>query len=186
MIKLKNLLLEVLNNVLIVDVESTCGEDVSEIIEIGMADTNGIPYPSIIIKPEFSTITPLCTSLTTLTPEQINKEGLPTQQAYLKFNSITSKYSTWASYGEYDKRMFEKMSSLYNININLPSQHINVRSLVSQKLYNSNNPQLAPKNPKDSLELLGYEFIGVNHRGDDDAKNIARLYNILVKDNYLQ
>jgi inhibitor of KinA sporulation pathway (predicted exonuclease) len=179
MIKLKNLLLEVINNILIIDVESTCGEDISEIIEIGMADTNDISYPSIIIMPEFSNVTPLCTSLTTLTPEQINKEGQPIQQAYLKFNSIVSKYSTWASYGEYDKRMFEKMSSLYDININLPPQHINVRSLVSQKIHNSPNPQLSPKNPKDSLELLGYKFIGINHRGDDDAKNIARLYNIL-------
>ena len=71
MIKLKNLLLEVINNILIIDVESTCGEDMSEIIEIGMADTNDISYPSIIIMPEFSNVTPLCTSLTTLTPEQI-------------------------------------------------------------------------------------------------------------------
>lgn len=179
MIKLKNLLLEVLNNVLIIDIESTCGEDISEIIEIGIADTNGASYPSIFIIPEFSKITPLCTSLTTLTPEQINKEGQSVQQAYLKFNSIASKYSTWASYGEYDKKMFEKMRSLYNININLPPEHINIRSLVSQNINNSNNPQLAPRNPKDSLELLGYEFIGVNHRGDDDARNIAKLYNIL-------
>ena len=101
--------------------------------------------------------------------------------AYNKLDKISLRYTTWASYGDYDKEMFEKMSELYDRNINLPVKHINVRKLFAQKVLNSDNPKQAPKNPKDALIELGYEFSGFNHRGIDDAKNISHLLNLLNK-----
>ena len=58
-------------------------------------------------------------------------------------------------------------------------EHENVRLLFAQKVLNSTDSQVAPKNPKDALELLGMSFKGFNHRGADDAMNIASLYNVL-------
>lgn len=186
-----NILIEALeeisrmDNIIIVDVESTCDKNregfTNEIIEIGMADSNGKGIPSIFIKPQHSKVTPFCTGLTTLTPEEIEAKGQDPKNAYKNLESIFSRYSKWASYGYYDKEMLEKMSKLYKINLKLPSEHINVRLLFAQKILNSDDPQKAPKNPKDALIMLGEKFHGVNHRGEDDAINIANLYNLLIQ-----
>ena len=175
-------------NILIIDVESTCDdkkEITNEIIEIGIAGVlNGkiVKYPSIIIKPVKSEITPFCTKLTTITKEFINENGVDFNAGYRRLSEIASRYHSWASYGMYDKNMFEKMSALYGIKINLPKNHTNIRLLAAKNLFKSNDPQSAPKNPKDTLGKLGIKFNGVNHRGDDDAYNIAILYKKLTEE----
>lgn len=174
----------IIDQTIIIDVESTCEKNkegfTNEIIEIGMADSMGRGIPSIFIKPQHSKVTSFCTSLTTLTHEEIEEKGLLPQEAYRKLESIVSKYNKWASYGYYDKEMFDKMNKLYGVRLQLP-EHINVRLLFAQKVLGSNDPQKAPKNPKDALEMMGEKFHGVNHRGEDDAINIANLYNLLIK-----
>jgi len=82
------------NNIIIIDVESTCWKDdkdkkdqQSEIIEIGICQINDgvlIKRPSIFIIPEHSTVSPFCTSLTSLTQNQIEKNGLSPTLAYNK------------------------------------------------------------------------------------------------------
>lgn len=174
-----------LEKAIIIDVESTCDKNkegfTNEIIEIGMADSSGKGIPSIFIKPQHSKITPFCTSLTTLTPEEIEEKGQDPKRAYKNLESIVSRYNKWASYGYYDKEMFDKMNNLYGLNLKLPNEHINVRLIFAQKILNSNDAQKAPKNPKDALEMLGKKFQGVNHRGEDDAINVANLYNLLIQ-----
>lgn len=169
-------------NVLIIDVESTCDKNpiTNEIIEIGMSDTKGKKFPSIFIKPQNSKVTKFCTDLTTLTQEKLDKIGKTPEEAYHELNKIMSGYKKWASYGDYDRIMLEKMQKLYGIQINMP-QHENIRMLFANKVFHSNDDQKAPKNPKDALEILGEKFQGVNHRGDDDAMNIAKVYNIINK-----
>jgi inhibitor of KinA sporulation pathway (predicted exonuclease) len=169
-------------NVLIIDVESTCDTRpiINEIIEIGMADTSGISFPSIFIIPQFSKVTDFCTKLTTLTQDQIEEIGFNPKESYYQLNKIFEKYKKWASYGDYDYEMLNKMQTLYNLKINMP-QHENIRLLFAQKILKSNDPNSAPKNPKDALEMLGEKFQGVNHRGEDDAINITKLYNTLKR-----
>jgi len=173
------------DNILFLDVESTCyeilsDENISEVIEIGLCDLNGKLFEPILIKPQYSEVTDYCTELTSITKYQIEKEGVSPNEAYKLLNDIFSKYNTWASYGEYDKIILTKMCKLYNININFP-KHINVRKLFSQNVMNSQNPKDSPINPKDSLELIGHEFVGKNHRANDDAINIAKLYRMMPK-----
>jgi inhibitor of KinA sporulation pathway (predicted exonuclease) len=167
-------------NILVIDVESTCLEKVSEIIEIGLSDTKNTFNNCILIKPIYSKINDFCTNLTSLTTEYIEKNGEEYNLAYDTLNKISIRYNTWASYGDYDKEMFEKMSKLYNIKINLPTNHINVRTLFAQKILKTEDLKNAPKNPKDALIELGYEFSGFNHRGIDDAKNISFLLKLLL------
>ena len=166
-------------NILVIDVESTCMVEVSEIIEIGLCDTEITFNESILIKPEYSIINDFCTELTSLTPDYISNNGKNYKEAYQDLNNISSGYSTWASYGDYDKRMFERMSDLYKININLPNKHINVRKMFANKVMQSNDYQEAPKNPKDALNKIGQEFSGFNHRGLDDARNISILLKLI-------
>jgi inhibitor of KinA sporulation pathway (predicted exonuclease) len=147
--------------------------------ENGLLEKIAIINECILIKPVYSKINDFCTKLTSLTTEYIEQNGDDYNLAYNKLNKTSLRYTTWASYGDYDKEMFEKMSELYDIKINLPVNHINVRKLFAQKLLKTDNPKQAPKNPKDALIELGYEFSGFNHRGIDDAKNISYLLNLL-------
>jgi inhibitor of KinA sporulation pathway (predicted exonuclease) len=52
--------------------------------------------------------------------------------------------------------------------------------LFAQKILKTEDLKNAPKNPKDALIELGYEFSGFNHRGIDDAKNISFLLKLLL------
>src|SRR5690349_21940189 len=72
-----------LDEVLVVDVESTCWEgtppsgDVSEIIEIGICPLSvatGVrgERRSVLVRPSRSSVSPFCTRLTTLTAEQVD------------------------------------------------------------------------------------------------------------------
>jgi inhibitor of KinA sporulation pathway (predicted exonuclease) len=186
--KLKNLL-EQINypkDILIVDVESTCWDDKkeqgsqkNEIIEVGYAPIKNGKVGgkgSVFIKPEHSTVGKFCTKLTTITPKDIESKGLNVKQAYSKLKKIFSGFKAWASYGHYDRNMLKKMFKLYGIPDFLPKKHIDLRGLFAKKILNSDNRQDAPSNPADAMKKIKMPFVGVNHRGDDDAYNIAKLY----------
>ena len=171
-------------NLTVIDVESTCwkteeekSDQENEVIEIGICNLiKGKIHkiPSIIVKPEHSRVSEFCTQLTTLTQDKVDR-GVTPKYAYSKLEKyFVSK--TWASWGDYDMNQLERMFELYSIPNILPPNHVNIRLLYAQKIIGSDNPQDAPSNPKDAMEKLGMTFKGVNHRGDDDAYNIARLY----------
>jgi inhibitor of KinA sporulation pathway (predicted exonuclease) len=181
--KLFEVLLENLN-LTIIDVESTCwkteeekGDQQSEVIEVGISNIlkgKIQRLSSIIISPKHSRVSEFCTSLTTLTQEKVDR-GMQPKNAYAKLSKLfVSK--TWASWGDYDLNQLERMFELYSFPNVLPATHINIRLLFAQKIIGSENPKDAPNNPKDAMEKLGMTFKGINHRGDDDAYNIARLY----------
>lgn len=185
--KLKELLEETnYPNIMIVDVESTCwddkkeqGKQKNEIIEVGYTPVKGMKVGrkgSVFIKPKFSTISKFCTGLTTITQQNVDSKGLEVKQAYSKIKNLFSGYEVWASYGLYDKSMFERMFKLYGINNFLPKKHIDLRGLFAKNILNSSDRQDAPNNPANAMKKLKMPFVGVNHRGDDDAFNIAKLY----------
>ena len=107
-----------LTHVNVIDVEATCWEGAppagqrQEIIEIGLCVLNvagGTPleHTSILVKPTHSTVSPFCTSLTTLTQEQVD-QGIPFAQACaLLQERYASRDRVWASYGDFDRGLFE-------------------------------------------------------------------------------
>lgn len=177
--------------ILIVDVESTCWDDKkeqgsqkNEIIEVGYCPIRSMKIGvkgSIFIKPQFSKISNFCAKLTTIKQNDIDEKGLEPKQAYSKIKNIFSGFDAWASYGEYDKNMLNKMLELYGIGSFLPEKHINLRSLFASKVLNSRDPKEAQANPMEAMKKINMSFKGVNHRGDDDAFNLARLYIKLIK-----
>jgi len=191
--KLKQLLLELdesnlPDTLLVIDVESTCwrnkeeqGNQKNEIIEIGLCPINNGKVGkknSILIKPQFSKISPFCEKLTNLTNKEVQSKGLMPKQAYSKLNSFYNS-STWASWGNYDLSQLKRMFSLYGISNTLPKNHINIRHLFSLKVLKKDDAHAAKNNPADAMKGIGMSFVGVNHRGDDDAFNIAKIYDKL-------
>lgn len=175
------------DSILIIDLEATCWRGhppvgmYNEIIEIGIAVFDGkekkvIESESLIIKPEYSEISPFCTELTTLTKEYVDKHGISFQEAA---EILTTKYKSkqrlWGSWGKYDYNQLKKDCSKKKIDFPFSENHYNIKPLFSFK--HGLNKDLGVSN---ALEYLGIPFQGTHHRGVDDAINIATLLKTII------
>lgn len=176
-----------LNKLVVVDVESTCWEkDVgqpNEIIEIGICVLNLKTLDiedceGILVKPEYSSVSPFCTQLTTLTQEMVDT-GTSFQERceYLKQTYGTKKF-TWASWGDYDRRQFQRQcdDERYNAQYPFGVTHLNAKNLFALQRGLSREVGMAK-----ALEMLNIELEGTHHRGVDDARNIAKIIKQLIK-----
>jgi inhibitor of KinA sporulation pathway (predicted exonuclease) len=170
------------DKVLVVDLEATCWEtreesarNTSEIIEIGVAVYNRRTKQvekseGILVKPRDSVISPFCTSLTTLTQEQVD-QGLPFDKAMARlFKQYDSKNYPWISYGDYDKNMIERQCKRWGIKNPMSDDHTNIKVAMANKL------GVKPRGMDGMLQLLGIPLEGTHHRGVDDANNIAKIF----------
>lgn len=174
------------DRVIVVDVESTCwrgraprGEQ-SEIIEIGVCvfDRQArapSKLRSILVRPEHSKVSAFCTRLTTLTQEQLNASGIQFSEAcdILRADYDAPEY-VWASWGKYDRQMFEQQCAERRIAYPFSDRHVNIKRL-HQELRGLRRSLGLDR----ALKLEGLGLQGTLHRGSDDAWNIARLLGYL-------
>lgn len=176
-----------LDVVLVVDVESTCwdgsppADQKSEIIEIGLCTVDlktlvRTEKRSILIKPVQSVISEFCTQLTTLTPDMFEQAGSLADAAKMLKNEYASKDRLWASWGDYDRRQFERVCQEQGVGYSFGPSHQNVKSLFATATGISHEVGL-----DGAFERLGLEMEGTHHRGDDDAWNIALVLCRLLK-----
>lgn len=171
-----------LDTILVVDLEATCWEgsppagQEHEIIEIGLcllevATLERVEKRAILVRPARSVISPYCTELTTLTQEEVEREGIPLAVACdLLRGTYQSQTCPWASYGEYDRQQLERECRRKGVDYPFGARHLNVKTLFA----------LAHALPREvpldkALRLRGFSLEGTHHRGLDDAWNIARL-----------
>jgi inhibitor of KinA sporulation pathway (predicted exonuclease) len=175
-----------LDQILVIDIESTCwqgnppsGQE-SEIIEIGIctldiASGERGEKRSILVKPERSKVSEFCTQLTTLTQEQVDKGVDFANACSILRNKYASKDKVWASYGDYDRRQFEKQCQARKVSYPFGTSHINVKTLFAVIHAFPEEIGMA-----EALELLGIPLEGTHHRGIDDAWNIAAILSELL------
>jgi len=181
--------LQLTDKIIIIDLEATCWEgdtsyqkEHSEIIEIGICsldvDTGAIEAKSgLLVKPVNSEISEFCTKLTTITPAMVAAEGISLKEAAAIIKEeYNSQNFTWASYGAYDKSMLKEQCQKFDIDYPMSSNHINVKVLLSEKLGLSKGIGM-----KAALKRLKLPLNGTHHRGVDDAYNIARIMNWILK-----
>ena len=178
------------NKFLIVDLEATCWDTkpypdgmVSEIIEYGLCeiDLNTLTILdnySILVKPEFSTVSEFCTKLTGHTQENLDANGIDHFDA---LDILSSKYYnvSWGSYGMYVFNMIYDYISIGGDGINdMPfgRNYFNIKYFVSLML-NLNHGIGMSK----ALKRLGLELEGTHHSGKDDAYNIAKIWIEILK-----
>lgn len=170
-----------LDKVVVVDVESTCWDgpppqgQTSDIIEIGVCLLNlasCIPGEkhSILVRPASSKVSSFCTELTTLTQGQVEQGVTFGEACEILRKDFLSHRRVFASYGDYDRKMFERQCDLYKVPYPFGPRHLNVKTLAS----------LAFRSPQElsmpeALQWCGMDLDGTHHRGDDDARNIARI-----------
>lgn len=172
-----------LDKILVVDLEATCWEgeppdgESSEIIEIGLCvldvatgertDTQGI-----LVKPERSTMSDYCQSLTTITPEMLVGGMSFVEACSLLVEQYDSMHRTWASYGDFDRIKLRQQCEDWGVPYPFGRSHINVKNLFALQQGFSQEVDLMK-----ATELLGIPFEGTIHRGVDDAWNIAEVLN---------
>jgi inhibitor of KinA sporulation pathway (predicted exonuclease) len=176
-----------LDKILVIDVESTCWEgrtpagQESEIIEIGLCllDVGTLQREekhSVLVRPERSTVSAFCTSLTTLTQADV-EGGVSLREACQTLaDTFNAKRRTWASYGDYDRRQFERTCRAQGVPYPLGTSHVNVKNLFALAHGLRREVGMAR-----ALSMLGLPLEGTHHRGGDDAYNIAGILAVLLR-----
>jgi inhibitor of KinA sporulation pathway (predicted exonuclease) len=177
------------DKIIVVDIEATCWQEgaphgeKSDIIEIGLVplDVRTLSLGAakrIVTQPTRSSVSPFCTQLTGITQEEV-ENGIPLSDgcAVLR-REYESDGRLWASYGDYDRRMFETCCAELGIPYPFGQSHLNVKTLLAVSLGLPCEVSL-----KTGLHRVGLEFIGRAHRGEDDAINAARLLAMLFEGN---
>lgn len=170
-----------LDQVIVIDVEATCWEDEppegqeSEIIEIGIcplavSSMELLEKRSILVKPARSLISAYCTELTSLVPEDVEKGVSFEEACRILKKEYRTKQRVWASYGDYDRRQFEKQCLSSGVAYPFGPTHINIKNLFALALQLPYEVGMA-----EALGILDFPLVGVHHRGGDDAWNIARI-----------
>ena len=171
------------DTLIVIDIEATCWQhrpppgQQNEIIEIGMCrldlHTGTLVEPrSILVQPQCSQVSEFCTALTSLTQAEV-EAGIPFAEACTILPSEYDSGSTlWASWGDYDKVLFERQSMAFAVPYPFSGRHLNARQLFTQI-----HPMRGGRGVGmlKALDLLGLGTEGHPHRGVDDAWNLGRL-----------
>jgi inhibitor of KinA sporulation pathway (predicted exonuclease) len=176
-----------LDQILVIDVESTCWEgpappgQTSEIIEIGLctidvASLERLKKRSILVQPEQSKVSAFCTQLTTLTADDLVDAGPLNDAIRILKDEYYSRQRLWASWGDYDRRQFERECRAKGIDYPFGDWHLNVKTLFAVVAGLRREVGLGS-----AYKRLGWELQGTYHRGVDDAWNIAGVLCELLK-----
>lgn len=170
----------------VIDVESTCwegpapGGQVSEIIEIGISVLDPITLQvlsteSLLVRPTQSEVSPFCTKLTTITQEMLADAMGFEEVLQILRKKYKSRERLFASYGDYDRRMFQRQCERLGVPYPFGDRHLNVKNLYALSQGLTSEVGMAA-----SLRDLGFELEGTHHRGGDDSRNIARILGALL------
>ncbi|NDU71578.1 DNA polymerase III [Actinomadura sp. DSM 109109] len=165
----------------VVDVEATCWDgrtppgQVSEIIEIGLCvlDVEArtrVAKHRILVRPARSEVSAFCTELTGLTQAEVDGGvGFGEACAVLE-DEHRSRSRAWASWGDYDRRQFERQCSGGQVRYPFGSRHTNAKLAFTESFGLRRRPGMSA-----ALEHAGLPLEGRHHSGADDAWNIAAL-----------
>lgn len=163
----------------VVDVEATCWEkqppagQVNEIIEIGLCVVDvrrreRVSRHRILVRPARSRVSEFCTELTGLTQDEVDT-GITFQEACaLLDREHRSRLRAWASWGDYDRKQFQRQCEPSGVRYPFGSRHTNAKALFSEA--HGLRKRLGMKA---ALAHLGFPLEGRHHSGVDDAWNIG-------------
>lgn len=178
-----------LKAITIIDLETTCwdniedqGDQLSDITEIGIAKLNLETLeiskaPRLFVVPERSTVSKFCTELTGITQDMVSEDNgaVKFYEAIRRVKETVGK-GPWASYGDFDRKMFQRQCEDYKLDYPFGPRHLNVKSLLAYVFGWSRE-----KGMDGALKELGLELEGRHHCGVDDAYNIAKLFVEVIK-----
>lgn len=186
-----------MKTLVIFDLEATCWEEGnslkredSEIIEIGAVKVdkdagNIIDTFQSFIRPHFHPVlSDYCKNLTSIKQDDIyNAESI--EIILPQFNTWIGDYADYImSWGYYDKNQIINECKIKNFDMGtlrskLNNKHLNMKNQFSH-VYNIKHCGVSR-----ALKFLNLKFDGTQHRGIDDARNMAIIYKT-VKDGFFE
>jgi inhibitor of KinA sporulation pathway (predicted exonuclease) len=179
---------KLLDQILVIDVESTCWEgqapppgELSEIIEIGLcivdvARLERIGKRCILVRPVRSKISPFCTQLTTLQPDDFLAAGTLADAVSVLKREYRALERLWASWGDYDRNQFQRCCKELTVPYPFGPRHLNVKTLFAVA-----HGDVKESGLDEACQRLGRPLEGTHHRGVDDAWNIAGILCALLR-----
>lgn len=173
---------------IIVDFEATCCDkgtvpsDEMEIIEIGAVALHGNGQTVLdefqsFVKPVRNPIlTDFCKNLTSI--KQTMVDSAPS------FEQVLDVFRAWltgfenpvfCSWGNYDKKQLRQDCAFHNVTYPFSKEHINIKQKFAVKMVLKRQVGLAM-----ALKIKHIPFEGSHHRGIDDARNIARIFLMIL------
>ncbi|MEV0647367.1 3'-5' exonuclease [Phytomonospora sp. NPDC050363] len=171
----------------VVDVEATCWQgqappgQVNEIIEIGLCVVDlgtreRVAKHRILVRPARSTVSEFCAELTGLTQEDV-ESGVSFEEACRVLDSEhRARSRAWASWGDYDRKQFERQCGRGPAVYPFSSRHTNAKAVFGESYELRRRPGMAQ-----ALNVAGLPLEGRHHSGADDAWNIGALVLRLVE-----
>jgi inhibitor of KinA sporulation pathway (predicted exonuclease) len=158
-----------------------------EVIEIGAVKVNEslqiIDEFCMFIKPTlYPKISTFCTELTSITQYDVDRAP-PFDEAAEAFEDWidTKEFRTvLMSWGEFDKRQLLSDGRLHEIDMPYLRYHACLQHHYSKWKGSKNQIGL-----KSALELEGLSYSGTQHRAIEDARNMARLFQVVAKPMHL-
>jgi inhibitor of KinA sporulation pathway (predicted exonuclease) len=170
--------------ILVVDLEATCADDggvppeAMEIIEIGAvwatADGTVLERFQSFVRPVLRPIlTPFCITLTGIRQTDVDAAPhFPVAAPMLREFADRRREadSTWASWGDYDRKQFARDCARHGTEDPLQLRHENARRIFTSRQHIDKYVSLAT-----ACEMARIKLEGSYHRALDDAVNTARL-----------
>ena len=165
----------------VVDVEATCWrgasprDQTSEIIEIGLCvvDLVGrrrVARDRILVRPVRSRVSAFCTELTGLTQAEVDDGVSLAEACALLADRHQANTRAWASWGDYDRRQFERQCASAEVPYPFGDRHINAKAVFAQAYDLQRQMGMAS-----ALRHVDLPLEGRHHNGADDAWNIGAL-----------
>lgn len=178
---------KVFDQVVVIDVESTCWQgtpprgQLSEIIEIGLCTVDltrlvRLEKRCIFVKPQRSRVSDFCTELTTLRNDDVVNAGSLADAVSILKKEYRSLERLWGSWGDYDRRQFEKVCKELTVPYPFGPSHLNIKTLFALTYGDHSEIGIDA-----ACERIGMTMEGTHHRGVDDAWNIAGVFCHLLK-----
>lgn len=168
----------------VIDVESTCWEppetqpqdEIQEIIEVGIAvvdikKLSILSNKSILVKPQRSKVSLFCTKLTTLTQETVDVGISFDDACKILEGEFDASKRTFVSWGDFDRKMFQKNCDDYNVPYPFGPRHLNLKNCFTMLHGLDREPGMDR-----ALEHINLKLDGTHHRGVDDARNIGNIF----------
>ena len=170
---------KLLDQILVIDIESTCWQgppppgQQSEIIEIGICPVDVAQLErhekrSLLVRPIRSKVSEFCTKLTTIRHEDVEHAGTLADAVGILKREYRSSDRLWASWGDYDRRQFERVCRELTVPYPFGVSHLNIKTLFAIGRADDSEMGLDL-----ACQALGMTLEGTHHRGADDAWNIA-------------
>lgn len=172
---------------IVIDFEATCWSEDDrrgdeEIIEFGavkMSRRNAgiISEFSSLVRPErYPRLSEYCTKLTSITQQDVDIAPLFPQvlEQFVQWLGDSAD-CTFCSWGALDSYLLRKTCRFYNVPYPFDDEYLDLKPAFSEAVSGRE------VNMQRAMKMMELEFEGRQHRGIDDARNIARLWQAVLQ-----